>query len=78
MPEPWKANKNGVNGALTGRQQPVDWAQYAWSILAMQGQRIMKEGKALASAEENIAELTAQAEAFAARQLPVLKALQVA
>ena len=63
---------------INGRQQPVDWAQYAWSILAMQGQCIMKEGKALGSAEENIAELTAQAEAFAARQLPVLKALQVA
>ena len=44
----------------------------------MQGQRIMKEGKALEGIDDNIAELTTQAEAFATKQLPVLVALQVA
>ena len=38
----------------------------------------MKEGKALESAEDNLTELTAQAQAFADKHLPVLKALQVA
>lgn len=40
--------------------------------------KIMKEGKALETAEENLAELTAQAVVFAEKQLPVLKALQIA
>lgn len=62
----------------SGHKQPADWAKYAWNILAMQGQRIMKEGKALEGIDDNIAELTAQAEAFAKKQLPVLVALQVA
>jgi hypothetical protein len=35
----------------------------------------MKDGKGLESPAENIAELTAQAEAFAAKQLPALRAL---
>lgn len=63
---------------IHGHKQPADWAQYVWNILAMQGQRIAKEGKALESAEENMAELTTQAQTFATTHLPVLKALQVA
>lgn len=61
-----------------GKKQPAEWAQVAWQILAAQGQKIVKEGKTLETAEENIAELTAQATAFAEKQLPVLKALQIA
>lgn len=38
----------------------------------------MKDGKTLETAEENLAELKVQAEAFAAKQLPLLKALQIA
>lgn len=63
---------------LHGHKQARDWAQYAWNILSMQGQRIVKEGKALETAEANLAELTEQAEAFAKTHLPVLKALQIA
>jgi hypothetical protein len=44
----------------------------------MQGQSILKDGKALATAEENLAELTAQAAAFGEKHLPILKALQIA
>lgn len=58
-------------------KQPADWARYAWGILSMQNQRLLKDGKALETAEENLAELNAQAEAFAAKQLPILKALQI-
>jgi hypothetical protein len=60
-----------------GHKQPADWARYAWGILAMQNQRLLKDGKALETAEENLADLTAQAEVFAAKQLPILKALQI-
>lgn len=60
-----------------GKKQPAQWAQSVWQILAAQGQKIIKEGKTLETAEENLAELTAQAQAFADKQLPILKALQV-
>ena len=61
-----------------GKKQPAEWAQYAWQVLAAQGQKLVKEGKALDTPEENLLELTAQAQAFAEKQLPILKALQVA
>ncbi|WP_313074039.1 class I SAM-dependent methyltransferase [Melaminivora sp.] len=60
-----------------GHKRPQEWAQYAWQALAVQGQRIIKEGRPLETEEDNLAELTAQAQAFASGQLPVLKALQV-
>ena len=61
-----------------GKKQPREWAEFVWRILDGQGQRILKEGKALESAEDNIAELTAQAETFAEKQVPVLRQLGVA
>ncbi len=61
-----------------GKKQPADWAKDTWAILAAQGQRLLKEGQTLATPEENLAELTAQAQTFADKQLPMLKALQVA
>ncbi len=61
-----------------GKKQPAEWAQLVWQILVNQGQKIVKEGKMLESPEENIAELTAQAQSFADKQLPILKALQIA
>lgn len=61
-----------------GKKQPADWAQDTWAILSAQGQRLLKEGKTLETAEDNLAELTTQANDFAAKQLPILKALQIA
>ena len=61
-----------------GKKQPADWVQFAWQILQAQGQKLVKEGKTLETAEENLAELTTQATAFAEKQLPILKALQIA
>jgi SAM-dependent methyltransferase len=61
-----------------GFKPPQDWAGFVWNLMAVQGQRLLKEGKALDSAEENLAELTRQATEFAAKQLPILKALQIA
>lgn len=61
-----------------GKKKPADWAKDTWAILAAQGQRLLKEGKSLDTAEDNLAELTAQAQTFADKQLPILKALQIA
>lgn len=61
-----------------GKKQPTDWAQYVWQIIAAQGQKLVKEGKSFDTTEENLAELTAQAQSFAEKQLPILKALQIA
>ncbi len=61
-----------------GRKQPAEWAMFVWQVLASQAQRILKDGKPLATDDENIAELIAQAETFAEKQLPILQALQIA
>lgn len=60
-----------------GRKQPADWAQFAWEILNGQRHRLVKDGKQLETPEANLAELTAEAVTFGARQLPIAKALQV-
>lgn len=60
-----------------GLSTPADWAAVAWNVLASQGQRVLKDGKTLETAEDNLAELTAQAQSFATKLLPILLALQV-
>lgn len=64
--------------AASGKKSPNDWAQYVWQIISGQGQRIIVNGETLATVEENLAELTAQANTFAEKQIPILKALQIA
>ncbi|KFE57142.1 class I SAM-dependent methyltransferase [Pseudomonas syringae] len=61
-----------------GKKQPAEWAQQVWQLLAGQGERLVTEGKILETPEENLAELTRQAEAFAEKSLVVLKALRIA
>ena len=61
-----------------GHKTPQQWAQFAWSWLKVQGQRLVKEGQTLNTEEENIAELTRQASEFEQKDLPILKALQIA
>ncbi|NVN88817.1 MAG: methyltransferase regulatory domain-containing protein [Rhodopseudomonas sp.] len=62
----------------SGKKQLGDWVTFAWELLSSQGQRLLKDGKAIESAEENIAELTAQAKVFSDTHLPILKALGIA
>jgi len=62
---------------MRGAAAPEEWARDAWSILSKQGQRLMKEGKALETAEENLRELEGLARSFARKQLPILDALAV-
>ncbi|CAB1371013.1 class I SAM-dependent methyltransferase [Denitratisoma oestradiolicum] len=61
-----------------GKKQPAEWASFVWQLFAMQGQKLVKEGKALDAPEENLTELTAQAAIFAEKHLPIMKALQIA
>ena len=61
-----------------GKKQPQEWAQFVWQHLVALNQRLTKDGQPLQSAEDNLAELTQQANTFAEKQLPILKALQVA
>ena len=61
-----------------GKELPADWAQFVLEVLTMQGQSILKEGKILETPEENLAELTTQAQAFADKQLPIFKVLGIA
>lgn len=60
-----------------GKKHPTEWAQLAWGIIGEQGEGIVKDDKPLTTAEENIAELTEQAEAFAEKSLVILKALKI-
>ena len=61
-----------------GRCTPAEQALRAWDALARQNQLIIKQGKTLQTPAENIAELTAIAETFNAKRLPLLKALGIA
>lgn len=61
-----------------GQKKPSDWAQHAWHMLAAQGQKLIKDGLTLSTAEENLAELTRQASEFSEKNLMVLKALRIA
>lgn len=61
-----------------GKQQPAEWAQLAWSVISEQGEVLVDNGQPLLTAEANIAALTAQAQVFAERTLPVLRALKIA
>jgi hypothetical protein len=60
-----------------GANDPAQWAATAWAVLSQQGQRIIKDGVTLESAEQNLAELNAQAVVFKDTKLPILKALGV-
>jgi hypothetical protein len=66
-----------ISAMKQGKKQPQDWAQSAWTLLASQNQRLLKDGKAIETAEGNLAELTRQAQEFESKRLPILKALQV-
>ena len=64
--------------AYNGKRTPSEQAKFAWDTLEPQGSRVIKEGKTLESPAENLAELLREAEEFAEKRAPILKALGVA
>lgn len=66
-----------IDSIQSGKLDPAAWADDAWNLLRVLGQRILKNGSPLETDHENVAELKAQAEAFANSNLPVLRALDV-
>lgn len=60
-----------------GKREPADWAQFGWSTLSSQGQRVVADGKRLETAEQNLQHLSAQAADFGKKRLPVFRALGV-
>jgi hypothetical protein len=66
-----------MNAIAHGQKTPQEWANFAWKVLDAQGQRIIKDGKAVDSPQENLSELETHAQGFASVRLPILKALQV-
>ncbi|MBI1207187.1 MAG: methyltransferase domain-containing protein [Azospirillum sp.] len=63
---------------LAAKQGRSDPALFAWEILGGQNQRLVKDGKTLMSAEENLAELAVRQARFAERTLPILVQLGIA
>jgi hypothetical protein len=52
-------------------------AEFAWTTLLVQGQRMLRDGKPMETREDNIAELRTQATEFVAKRLPTLRHLQL-
>jgi SAM-dependent methyltransferase len=61
-----------------GRRTVEELAQSAWELMAAQGQRMIKDGRALETPEQNLVELLAQARDFSEHRLPLFQALQIA
>lgn len=61
-----------------GATTPLQWAQSAWDVLHAQNERLIKQGAALHTPQENIEELRVQAEHFQQKVLPILRAMRVA
>jgi SAM-dependent methyltransferase len=61
-----------------GKTAADELARFVWDLLAAQGQRVLKDGKALETAEDNLAELGSQARDFIDNRLATLQALKIA
>ncbi len=66
-----------LQSVLHGRSRPEEWARDVWGLLSAQGEKVLKDGKALETAEENLAELVARAEEFEANRLERYRTLRV-
>ena len=62
---------------LKGHKKSTEWAPFAWEILKSQNQRILMQGKALETTEENLSELSKQAAVFEKSNMPILKLLGI-
>ena len=60
-----------------GRTTPQEWAHDVWGVLVSLGQKLLKDGKAMETQAENMAELESKAAEFEANQLPIYRALGI-
>ena len=60
-----------------GKLKPEEWAQFALSVITSQGQKLVKDGKAIETEEESLLQLITQASEFERKRLPILKALEI-
>lgn len=65
-----------LDARRAGKTQPEEWAEAAWGVFAAQGQGLMRDGKRLASEEENRQALVKQARHFVQVRLPLLERLR--
>ncbi|MFZ6644386.1 class I SAM-dependent methyltransferase [Undibacterium sp. TJN25] len=63
--------------SLQGNKQPEEWAAYAWQVFSAQEKKLIKDGKPLESAAENLSELTVQAIHFAKAKFGMLQKLGI-
>ena len=64
------ARASGVNTV-------TQYAEFGWQLIKAQGQVITKEGTVLRTEEENLAEMTTEANNFVTNWEPVYTALQL-
>jgi len=67
-----------LHAVALGARQPIELGTQALQTFRALGIGIFKDGKLVESTEESLAILTTQASFFIERQLPVLKAMQIA
>jgi trans-aconitate methyltransferase len=63
---------------LAQRNGQTDAVAFVWNVLLQQNQRMIRDGKLMQTAEENIADLTERHTIFVNKRLPVLKQLDIA
>jgi hypothetical protein len=66
-----------VEACWHGKQDAPSLAAHAYGFLEAQGQKIVKDGKLLATADENRQDLLSRAEAFVQYRLPLMRALRI-
>lgn len=67
-----------LRSAFAGKKAPDDWAKDVAGLLAVQGQKLLKDGNAVEDPATTLQELTSQAALFNSERLPILKALGIA
>lgn len=60
------------------KKKSEEMANFVWQCIQPTGQKMLKNGKPLDTPEENLAELNLLSKTFTEKQLPILKALQIA
>lgn len=66
-----------IDAKKRGAVTPKQLSRAVWELLSRQKRRVMKDGKALETEADNLEELSARAQKFLQRELPVFKALKV-